>query len=117
MEFLLKDGDYVPDGMGSLQKLTGAEEALQRVLFQLSARRGQFPLLPELGSELYRLGREKPSARQALAAQYVAQALTGEPEVEVQKVTYIQEGDRGMVQAVLRWRGETLQAAGEVEGQ
>ena len=86
MELLLRDGDYVPDGSGSLIKLTGPEEVLQRVLFRLTVRRGSFPLLPELGSELYRLGGEKPSARQALAAQYVAQALAEEPEVEVETV-------------------------------
>ena len=62
MEFLLRDGDYVPDGAGSLVKLTGAEEVLQRALFRLSARRGSFPLLPELGSGLYLLGREAPES-------------------------------------------------------
>lgn len=114
MEFLLRDGDYVPDGAGSLVKLTGAEEVLQRVLFRLTVRRGSFPLLPELGSELYRLGGEKPSARQALAAQYVAQALAEEPEVEVETVTFTETEGRGIVRAALRWRGQALQATMEV---
>ena len=114
MEFLLRDGDYVPDGAGSLVKLTGAEEVLQRALFRLSARRGSFPLLPELGSGLYLLGREKPSARQALAAQYVAQALAGEPGLDAESVTYVQEGDRGQVRAALRWQGQAMQATVEV---
>ena len=114
MEFLLRDGDYVPDGSGSLIKLTGPEEVLQRVLFRLTVRRGSFPLLPELGSELFRLGGEKPSARQALAAQYVAQALAEEPEVEVETVTFTETEDRGVVRAVLRWRGQSLQAGMEV---
>ena len=75
MEWKLVDGDYVPDGAGSLTALTGGEEVLARVLYRLTARKGALPFLPELGSRLYQLGREKPSARQALAAQYVAEAL------------------------------------------
>lgn len=49
----------------------------------LTARRGQFPFLPELGSRLYQLGREKPSAREALALQYVTEALVQEPDLAV----------------------------------
>ena len=55
MALLLRGGDYVPDEMGGLRTVEGAEEVLQRVLFQLQARRGSFPFLPELGSRLYRL--------------------------------------------------------------
>ena len=82
MEWKLIDGDYVPDGTGSLTALTGGEEVLARVLYRLTARRGAFPFLPELGSRLYQLGREKPSARQALAAQYVTEALREEAELD-----------------------------------
>lgn len=60
MELRLEQGDYVPNGAGGFQRLEGAEALLQRVLFRLTARRGQFPFLPELGSRLYQLGREKP---------------------------------------------------------
>ena len=45
----------------------GAEALPSAGAFRLTARRGQFPFLPELGSRLYQLGREKPSAREALA--------------------------------------------------
>ena len=75
MERRLSQGDYVPDGGGGLTALGDGEEVLARVLFRLTAHRGAMPFLPELGSRLYLLGREKPSARQALAAQYVAEAL------------------------------------------
>ena len=74
-ELLLRDGDYVPDGQGGLRRAEGTDGLLQRVLFQLSARRGSFPFLPELGSRLYRLTQEKPGARAALARQYAAEAL------------------------------------------
>ena len=83
MELRLEQGDYVPNGAGGFQRLEGAEALLQRVLFRLTARRGQFPFLPELGSRLYQLGREKPSAREALALQYVTEALVQEPDLAV----------------------------------
>ena len=79
MELWIKDGDYVPDGSGGLARLEGDEALLQRVLFRLCARRGGFPLLPELGSELYRLSGEKGAGRLSAARQYVAQALAEEP--------------------------------------
>ena len=39
----IKERDYVPDGAGSLCRAEGREALLQRVLFRLAARRGQFP--------------------------------------------------------------------------
>ena len=65
MELKMKNGDYLPDGIGGEQRVDGTEALLARALFRLSVRRGSFPFLPELGSELYRLGHEKPSARAA----------------------------------------------------
>ena len=110
MEWKLTDGDYVPDGVGGLTALEGREEVLARVLFRLTARRGALPFLPQLGSRLYRLGREKPSERQALAAQYVAEALAEEPELSVQSVELDQEGETGLLTVYLDWQGETLTA-------
>ena len=57
MTALLRNGDYCPDGMGGFRQAWGGEEVLERVLFQLTARRGSFPLLPQVGSRLYLLGR------------------------------------------------------------
>ena len=68
MELQIQNGDYVPDGLGGFRRLTGGEALLQRVLFRLVPRRGAFPFMPELGSRLYLVLREKPAARQALAA-------------------------------------------------
>ena len=61
-----------------------------------------------MGSRLYQLGREKPAARQALAAQYVAEALQGERELKVRSVELTPEGDGAQVAVFLDWRGETL---------
>lgn len=108
MEWKLTDGDYVPDGDGGLTALDGGEEVLARVLYRLAARRGALPFLPRLGSRLYQLGREKPSARQALAAQYVAEALREEPEIRVQAVRLSQTGETGLLTVDLEWQGEEL---------
>ncbi len=106
---ILRDGDYRPDGMGGFRQASGAEEVLERVLFQLSARRGGFPLLPEAGSRLYLLPRAKPSARQALAAAYAAEALDGWEDLRVTDVRW--DGERGLVTVRLTWQGEALEAA------
>lgn len=72
------NGDYVPDGLGGVRRSSGADALLQRVLFRLTARRGQHPMLPELGSRLYLLEKEPPSQWLSAAKQYVAEALSGE---------------------------------------
>ena len=108
METKIKNGDYVPDGLGGVQRCAGAEALLQRVLFRLTARRGQFPLLPEMGSRLYLLGRESPAGRLSAARQYAAEALQGE-DVTVTDVALSPAGDGYMeVTVFLRYRGEDL---------
>lgn len=86
METKLINGDYVPDGLGGVVRLSDADALLGRVLFRLTARRGQLPMLPELGSRLYLLGRENPARRLSAAQQYVVEALRQEP-VTVTDVT------------------------------
>jgi len=108
MEWKLTQGDYVPDGMGGLTALGGGEEVLARVLYRLTARRGGLPFLPELGSRLYQLGREKPSAREALAAQYVAEALREESDLSVQSVELSPQGEGARLIVYLDWQGEEL---------
>lgn len=108
MEWKLIEGDYVPNGMGSLTALSGGEEVLARVLYRLTARRGALPFLPNLGSRLYQLGREKPSARQVLAAQYVIEALREESDLTVQSVELHQTGETGLLTVRLDWQGEQL---------
>ena len=108
-ELLLRDGDYVPDGQGGLRRADGTDGLVQRVLFQLSARRGSCPFRPELGSRLYRLTQETPGARAALARQYAAEALAEESELEITGVEVEElEGDRLRVHVRLDWNGEAL---------
>ena len=100
MELWLRDGDYVPDGRGGLVRSEGAEALLQRVLFRLCARRGSFPMLPEIGSELYRLGSEPRCGRLSAARQYV---------VSVEDVTLSDAGGgRVAVEVQLSGEGERL---------
>ena len=116
MELKLQNGDYLPDGAGGVEGCAGAEEVLARVLFRLTARRGALPFLPELGSQLYRVLREKPSARLAAAKQYVAQALEEETEVSVTDVT-LTDTQQGLEIAVkLLWQGEELAVSTVVGG-
>ena len=63
MALMIRDGDYVPDGVGGLKRVSGREALLQRVLFKLTARRGAFPFREELGSRLSRLPRLPASQR------------------------------------------------------
>ena len=70
-------GDYCPDGRGGVVRGEGAFALLNEALIRLTCRRGSFPLLPELGSRLYLLPAEKPSARNMAARQYAAEALAG----------------------------------------
>ena len=114
-ELKLNDGDFVPNGTGDFCQLEGSEALLQRVLFKLTARRGSFPFLPELGSQLYRLGQEKPTARKALCGQYVRQALADE-DVTVTEVSYEQQGQLAQVHVTLQWQGQTLGATAQLGG-
>lgn len=111
MELLLKDGDYQPDGKGGFRTVDGAGAVLQRVLFLLAVKRGSFPFLPEMGSRLGELTREKPSARLSLARQYAAEALRGLEGVEVTGAELADGGDGKLnVKIQLIWNGTELSA-------
>ena len=111
MEAKLFNGDYIPDGLGGVVRCEGADALLQRVLFRLTARRGQFPLLPRLGSRLYLLGREPAAQRSAAAMQYAAEALADE-DVSVTDVTLSPAGEgRVQLTVLLEHRGEGLSVA------
>lgn len=108
MEPKLYNGDYVPDQLGGVVRCEGDQALLQRVLFRLTARRGQFPLLPELGSRLYLLGRESVPQRLPAARQYVAEALAGE-DVTVRDVALASAGEGRMeVSVLLDYSGSEL---------
>ena len=50
MELELQNGDYVPDGIGGVRRVSGREALAQRIIFRLTARRGSFPFWPELAA-------------------------------------------------------------------
>lgn len=106
MELMVRNGDYLPDGKGGFLRAEDGEELLQRVMWKLSVRRGSFPFLPELGSKLYLLSREKPSAREALARQYVAEALADEAGLTVTGLSL--SGD-GVLRVELEQQGQTAE--------
>ena len=115
MGLSLRNGDYVPDGTGGLRRAEGQAALLERVLFRLTARRGTFPFLPELGSRLWQLGQLPAARRQSAAEQYVAEALAAEPGLTVEQVVLAESrGGRAQVTASLTWRGEALSVTVEV---
>lgn len=117
MELKIRNGDYVPDGAGGLQRVSGKGELLQRVLFRLTARRGAFALVPTLGSRLYLLGHEKPGNRQAAAKKYVAEALNGEAGIAVEEVLLAYGSQISGLRVRLRCEGEALELAVPMEGE
>ena len=110
---MVRNGDYVADEQGGFRRAEGSQELLQRVLWKLSIPRGSFPPLPELGSELYQLGRCKPTQRESMARQYAAQALADELELTV---TAAELGENGTLKLWLEWRGQELALTMELEG-
>ena len=70
--------------------------------------RGSFPLLPQVGSRLYLLGREKPAARGTVGAGYAAEALADVPDLQVTGATWDEGGQRLHVE--LKWKGAPLMA-------
>ena len=113
MELMVRGGDYLPDGRGGFRRAEGDDELLQRVLWKLSIRRGCFPPLPGLGSQLYRLAGAQPARRGALARQYVTEALAEEESLLVDDVIL---SGTGTLQVRLTWRGETLRLDMDVQG-
>ena len=112
MELKIQNGDYVPGSGGAMERLEGSAELVQRVLYQLTARRAGFPLLPELGSELHLLGRTAAGERASAAELAVRQALSDETELEITGVTLTDAGS-GLytLQVALAWRGQTMEIA------
>jgi len=113
MGLLMKQRDYVADG-DSVAAVSGGEGLLNEALFRLTAKRGSYPLMPELGSRLYLLKREKPLDRQSLACQYAAEALAELSDLTVVRADVTQTGDRLLVTVELEWQGDLLWVECEV---
>lgn len=117
MDLLIAEGDYLPDGMGGFCSASGSAGVLQRALYRLSVPRGSFLPLPNLGSNLYRLYQEKSSAWEALAIQYVREALEVEPDLWVTQVeVHWDHQEKIEVKVYLSWHGEVLSLSTQVNG-
>lgn len=92
MELRLERGEYIAREHGGLESISGADELRQRVEMKLAARRGCYPLMPEYGSRLYTLSRVKPSQRQSAAEQFIAEAISDEPGLEIEELTLTETG-------------------------
>ena len=115
MALKLLSGDYVANGCGGLERVEGSQALLQRVLFRLTAHRGQFPFLERLGSRLWQLGQVPSGQRQTAAEQYVAEGLAEEEEVTVEHVEITDNGTGGAELTVeLVWKGEQLSVTVEI---
>ncbi len=114
MSLRLVNRDYAASG-GGLVSDTGEEALLDEVLFRLTVRRGSFPFLPELGSRMYLLRREKSSARTDLACQYAAEALSGISGLAVTGATVGWREDDLTAEISLLWQGEKLTVTAQVE--
>ena len=117
MELKIKDRDYVSDGAGALVRASGREELLERVLYKLSVRRGSFALVPELGSKLHLLWREKGESRATAAKQYVAEALADEKSLSVMGVELAEKNGLLELRVLLRYENETGEAVVTIGGE
>ena len=106
MELKLVDGDYVPAVAGEFETVSGDNEKLARILYKLSCRKGGFAPFPNLGSELYRLLREKRSSRETLARKYILEALEDENDIVLTDVTVSDTEDGILVKAEFEYSGE-----------
>lgn len=102
----LNSGDYVAVG-SSIARAQGQEAAFCNALFRLQCRRGSFPFLPDLGSRLWMLGRERPADRAVLARQYCAEALSGSG-VRAENVCVREQGGALLVETELRQGEDTV---------
>lgn len=116
MSLLLKDRDYAADGNGGVAAVWDGEALLNEVLFRLTVRRGSFPFLPDLGSRMDRLRREKPSSWEALARQFAVEALDDLEDVTVTGAVVRRERDALLVMVELLWQGESLSVTAQLEG-
>ena len=105
MELKLVNGDYVPCVLGGFETVTGYDEKLARILYKLSCRRGGFAPFPNLGSELYKLLREKRENRETLARKYILEALEDESDIVLTGAGVSETQDGILVSAEFEYSG------------
>ena len=91
MDLKLYEGDFVPAGT-DFAVVSGREELLQRALIRLAVKKGSFALLPEFGSEVYKLRTQGGTDLAARARTYANAALLP-MGLEVESVLAGGEGD------------------------
>ena len=87
---------------------------MAEVLYRLMARRGQFPFREDLGSRLWQLGQLSPAKREAAAAQYVAEALSDEPQLRVQDTALTWGTSGAELTVTLSYAGTALTVTAQV---
>lgn len=109
MELKLVNGDYALSGGGGFSRAYGVDALPNRILFRLTARRGGFELMPDMGSLLWLLPSKPRSLWQQYAWSAVAEALEQEP-VTLTAVTVEERNGRLFVAAELKYMDETVVA-------
>ncbi len=109
MEPELINGDYTLSGGGGFGRRYGSQALLGRILFRLTARRGCFELMPDMGSQLWLLPSKPRSMWERCAWAAVAEALSGEP-VTLTSITVEEKGGRLTVAAELKYEDEVITA-------
>ena len=98
----LQNGDYCFDERGRLLEARGDEALLEEAIVRLRARKGRFPLDPELGSRLYEL--DLNTAGPAEAEALVAEALAPMNGVELTGVETNTDPAAGRLSLTVRLR-------------
>ena len=111
-------GDLAPGEVRIRSAAAGTEIVLRkRVLFKLSVRRGSFALVPELGSKLHLLWREKGESRATAAKQYAAEALADEEGLSVTGMELAEKNGFLELRVLLRYENETGEAVVTIGGE
>ncbi len=107
MELKLTDGKYTRGNYQGVEQVKEVQEVLQRIEMKLKVRRGAFVPLPEYGSRLHLLSRERSSNRHSAARQYVLEALADEKDVELDSLELVSttDGDAKLVLTFI-YKGE-----------
>lgn len=107
MELKIVDGDYTKDSFHDIASADGSEEVAERIMAKLVARRGGFAILPDFGSQLYKLSMVKTSERLSYAKQYIAEALSDE-NIEIDEITVSEADETIVVGLSLTYNGESI---------
>ena len=109
MDTLLQKGDQALDPRGLPRTVEGSGELAQRAMIRLCVPRGRFAPDPTLGSQLYRLPRASAAQMEALAEEYVREALAPMGEARLLSLRCAGSGDQVTVSLVLALGAEAME--------